>query len=75
MRDALLDPLTVERLKAVRKYVDSMDAEFPPEPLESDISGPIYGRVRDGNLKCGRGDTSCQRGDRRSLGHWGSGLV
>ena len=46
MRDALLDPKTVDRLKAVRRYVESMDAEFPPEPLESDISGPIYGRVR-----------------------------
>ena len=46
VRDALLDPLTVERLKAVRRYVDSVDAEFPPEPLESEVSGPIYGRVR-----------------------------
>jgi len=41
----LLDPLTVDRLKAVRKYVESVDAEFPPEPLESEVSGPMYGYV------------------------------
>ena len=45
VRDALLDPLTVERLKAVRQFVEKDDGEFPPEPLASDISGPIYGQV------------------------------
>ena len=46
VRDALLDPLTVERLKAVRQFVEKDDGEFPTEPLASDISGPIYGQVR-----------------------------
>jgi len=45
VRDALLDPETVQRLSAVRRYVEDMKAEFPPAPLEAEISGPLYGEV------------------------------
>lgn len=45
VRDALMDPATVERLKAVRAYVERDDAAFPPQPLESEVSGPLYGEV------------------------------
>eukprot|EP00798_Chlamydomonas_sp_ICE-L_P009428 gene9428-4069_t len=44
VREALLDPETVERLMAVRRFVEDDTAEFPPAPLESAVSGPLYGQ-------------------------------
>jgi cell division protease FtsH len=41
--DALLDPETVERLAALRKYVEQPDGAFPPPPLAKDVPLPIYG--------------------------------
>ncbi len=49
--DTLLHPETVERLAAVRKFVEtqSLDAPFPPQPDLDAVPGPLYGRVY-GNL-------------------------
>lgn len=45
VRDALLDPQTVERLQAVRKYVENADAPFPPRPAAANVPQPLYGAV------------------------------
>jgi len=45
VRDALLDPETVERLQAVRRWVEQPGAPFPPAPLDKDVPRPSYGTV------------------------------
>lgn len=39
----MLDPATVDRLKAVRRYVEDPNGEFPPQPNASDLPIPLYG--------------------------------
>ena len=45
MRDSILDPETVKRLTAVRKFVEKSDAPFPPAPLQQEVPRPLYGGV------------------------------
>lgn len=45
MVDALIDPDTLDRIKAVREYVEKPDGAFPPPPLAQNVPGPIYGAV------------------------------
>lgn len=45
VRDALMDPATAQRLKAVRQYAERDDAPFPPQPVEAEVSGPLLGEV------------------------------
>ncbi|GLI69609.1 hypothetical protein VaNZ11_014276 [Volvox africanus] len=51
VRDALLHPQTRERLKAVRRWAEDPDGEFPPPPVterEAEAmgpDGPLYGRL------------------------------
>lgn len=48
VRDRLLDPQTTERLKAIRKFVQSASQsseDFPPPPDLSGLNTPIYGAV------------------------------
>lgn len=46
VREALLHPETVERLTAVRKWVERPDGAFPPAPLDKDVPTPVYGAPR-----------------------------
>jgi hypothetical protein len=41
--EALLDPATVQRIKAVRQFVEQPDGSFPPPPLASELPQPLYG--------------------------------
>lgn len=41
--ESLLDPATVDRLKAVRRYVEDPAGDFPPQPSMSDLPVPLYG--------------------------------
>ena len=47
MRQRLLDPRTTERLKAIRKYVESANesGDFPPAPPGDSLHTPVYGAV------------------------------
>ncbi|WIA18809.1 hypothetical protein OEZ85_003491 [Tetradesmus obliquus] len=45
--ESLLDPATVDRLKAVRAYVEQPDGAFPPPPLSSDLAVPLYGYTKE----------------------------
>jgi hypothetical protein len=46
VRDALLDPEVRDRLVGVRRYVEGgAEAPFPPEPTQSEISGPMLGQL------------------------------
>jgi hypothetical protein len=48
--DTLLHPETVERIRAVRQFVeapslDPSDSPFPPAPPLDDVPGPLYGAL------------------------------
>ncbi|KAF6257089.1 hypothetical protein COO60DRAFT_39817 [Scenedesmus sp. NREL 46B-D3] len=45
--ESLLDPATVDRLKAVRSYVEQPDGAFPPPPVASDLAVPLYGYTKE----------------------------
>lgn len=42
MVEALLDPSTVERLEAVRRFVEDPQGAFPPAPLGKEVPQPVY---------------------------------
>jgi len=44
--ESLLQPATVERLQAIRRYVEQPDGEFPPAPTAMDLPIPLYGYTR-----------------------------
>lgn len=44
--ESLLQPATLERLKAIRRYVEQQDGEFPPAPTAVDVPVPLYGYTR-----------------------------
>lgn len=44
--ESLLQPATLERLKAIRRYVEQQDGEFPPAPTAADVPVPLYGYTR-----------------------------
>lgn len=46
VRDALLDGESVQRLQAMRRWVEQPDAPFPPRPLAKDVPLPLGGEVR-----------------------------
>lgn len=46
VRDSLLHPETVERIKAIRRYVEDVNSPFPPAPLDSEVPRPIYGQIQ-----------------------------
>lgn len=41
--ESLLQPATVQRLEAIRRYVDKEDGEFPPAPTAAELPVPVYG--------------------------------
>jgi len=47
IQEALLDPETVNRLQAVRRWVEQPGAPFPPPPPAKDIPTPSYGTTAD----------------------------
>lgn len=55
--DSLLQPATLERLQAIRRYVDAKEgqegegAEFPPPPTAAELPVPIYGYTRQQALE------------------------
>lgn len=54
MVEALLSPETVERLRAVRRYVESPTpdgAPFPPPPSPGDLPLPLYGYTTESALQ------------------------
>lgn len=49
--ESLLQPSTVERLKAIRRFVESQEGEFPPAPSAADLPVPVYGYTKQQALE------------------------
>lgn len=49
--DSLLHPATLERLQAIRRYVEQEDGVFPPAPTTADLPVPIYGYTKQQALE------------------------
>jgi hypothetical protein len=41
--ESLLQPATIARLRAIRRYVEQPGGSFPPPPTTDDLPVPLYG--------------------------------
>lgn len=49
--ESLLHPSTLERLQAIRRYVEQPDGEFPPAPTTAHLPVPLYGYTKQQALE------------------------
>jgi hypothetical protein len=49
--ESLLQPATLDRLQAIRRYVEQPDGDFPPPPTAAELPVPIYGYTKQQALE------------------------